>query len=68
MFLRLPYLHNIVPPYSNHQDFPISRSFDAALISAGSAESAEFSLFRKKSYKACVLEQQHFPRFIIGKA
>ncbi|WP_311398396.1 hypothetical protein [Neisseria cinerea] len=52
-------------PYSNHQDFPISRSFDAALISAGSAES---SLFRKKVGKVCVLEQQHFPRLVIEKA
>ncbi|EEZ71075.1 hypothetical protein [Neisseria cinerea] len=55
-------------PYSNHQDFPISRSFDAALISAGSAESAASSLFRKKGCKACVLEQQHFPRLVIEKA
>lgn len=42
--------------------------FDVAVIGAGPAGSVASALLHKKGYKVCVLEKQHFPRFVIGES
>lgn len=46
----------------------MSTQFDVAVIGAGPAGSVASSLLRKKGYQVCVLEKQHFPRFVIGES
>lgn len=46
----------------------MSTQFDVAVIGAGPAGSVASALLRKKGYQVCVLEKQHFPRFIIGES
>ncbi|MFQ3070965.1 FAD-dependent monooxygenase [Neisseria polysaccharea] len=46
----------------------MSTQFDVAVIGAGPAGSVSSALLRKKGYQVCVLEKQHFPRFVIGES
>lgn len=46
----------------------MSIQFDVAVIGAGPAGSVASALLRKKGYQVCVLEKQHFPRFVIGES
>lgn len=46
----------------------MSTQFDVAVIGAGPAGSVVSALLRKKGYQVCVLEKQHFPRFVIGES
>ena len=42
--------------------------FDVAIIGAGPSGSVAAALLNKQGLKVCVLEQQHFPRFVIGES
>ena len=42
--------------------------FDVVIIGAGPAGSVAASLLHKQGVKVCVLEKQHFPRFVIGES
>ena len=42
--------------------------FDVAVIGAGPSGSVASALPNKQSFKVCVLEKQHFPRFVIGES
>lgn len=46
----------------------MSTQFDVAVIGAGPAGAVASALLRKKGYQVCVLEKQHFPRFVIGES
>lgn len=46
----------------------MSTQFDVAVIGAGPAGSVASALLRKKGYQVCMLEKQHFPRFVIGES
>lgn len=46
----------------------MNHSVDVAIIGAGPAGSAAAALLHKKGFKVCVLEKQHFPRFVIGES
>lgn len=46
----------------------MSTQFDVAVIGAGPAGSVASALLHKKGYQVCVLEKQHFPRFVIGES
>ncbi|HFC6361270.1 TPA: FAD-dependent monooxygenase [Neisseria lactamica] len=46
----------------------MSTQFDVAVIGAGPAGSVASALLCKKGYQVCVLEKQHFPRFVIGES
>lgn len=42
--------------------------FDVAVIGAGPSGAVVSALLNKQGYKVCVLEKQHFPRFVIGES
>ena len=42
--------------------------FDVAVIGAGPSGSVASALLNKQGFKVCVLEKQHFPRFVIGES
>lgn len=42
--------------------------FDVVIIGAGPSGSVSASLLHKQGLKVCVLEKQHFPRFVIGES
>ena len=42
--------------------------FDVVIIGAGPSGSVAASLLHKQGVKVCVLEKQHFPRFVIGES
>lgn len=42
--------------------------FDIAIIGAGPAGAVAASLLHKQGVSVCVLEKQHFPRFVIGES
>lgn len=42
--------------------------FDTVIIGAGPAGAVAAALLNKKGFKVCVLEKQHFPRFVIGES
>ena len=42
--------------------------FDIAIIGAGPSGSVASALLHKQGFKVCVLEKQHFPRFVIGES
>lgn len=42
--------------------------FDAVVIGAGPSGSAAASLLAQKGLAVCVVEKQHFPRFVIGES
>ncbi|MDO4434118.1 MAG: NAD(P)/FAD-dependent oxidoreductase [Alysiella sp.] len=42
--------------------------FDIAIIGAGPAGAVAAALLNKQGFKVCVLEKQHFPRFMIGES
>lgn len=42
--------------------------FDVAIIGAGPSGSVAASLLHKQGLKVCVIEKQHFPRFVIGES
>ena len=42
--------------------------FDVAVIGAGSSGAVASALLNKQGFKVCVLEKQHFPRFVIGES
>lgn len=42
--------------------------FDVVIIGAGPSGSVSASLLKQKGLKVCVLEKQHFPRFVIGES
>ncbi|OOF71351.1 NAD(P)/FAD-dependent oxidoreductase [Rodentibacter caecimuris] len=42
--------------------------FDVVIIGAGPSGSVSASLLQKQGIKVCVLEKQHFPRFVIGES
>ncbi len=46
----------------------LSHQFDIAVIGAGPSGSVAAALLNKKGFKVCVLEKQHFPRFVIGES
>lgn len=46
----------------------MSASFDIAVIGAGPAGAVVAALLNKQGFKTCVLEKQHFPRFVIGES
>ena len=40
--------------------------YDVAIIGAGPAGSVAAALLNRSGLSVCVLEKQHFPRFVIG--
>ncbi|OOH90631.1 FAD-dependent oxidoreductase [Pasteurellaceae bacterium 15-036681] len=42
--------------------------FDVVIIGAGPSGSVSASLLKKQGFNVCVLEKQHFPRFVIGES
>ncbi|MDO5685873.1 MAG: NAD(P)/FAD-dependent oxidoreductase [Neisseria sp.] len=42
--------------------------FDVAVIGAGPSGAVASALLHQKGYRVCVLEKQHFPRFVIGES
>ncbi|QMT35559.1 NAD(P)/FAD-dependent oxidoreductase [Neisseria wadsworthii] len=46
----------------------MTHQFDVAIIGAGPSGSIASALLNKKGFKVCVLEKQHFPRFVIGES
>ncbi|NBI42656.1 FAD-dependent oxidoreductase [[Haemophilus] felis] len=42
--------------------------FDVVIIGAGPSGSVSASLLQQKGLRVCVLEKQHFPRFVIGES
>ena len=42
--------------------------FDVVVIGAGPSGSVSASLLKQKGLNVCVLEKQHFPRFVIGES
>ncbi|AUI66512.1 MULTISPECIES: NAD(P)/FAD-dependent oxidoreductase [Glaesserella] len=42
--------------------------FDVVIIGAGPSGSVSASLLKKQGLNICVLEKQHFPRFVIGES
>lgn len=46
----------------------MSQKFDVAIIGAGPAGAVAAALLNKKGFSVCVLEKQHFPRFVIGES
>ncbi|OOF36760.1 NAD(P)/FAD-dependent oxidoreductase [Rodentibacter heidelbergensis] len=42
--------------------------FDVAIIGAGPSGSVAAALLHKQGLKVCVIEKQHFPRFVIGES
>ena len=42
--------------------------FDVAVIGAGPSGAVVSALLNKRGFKVCVLEKQHFPRFVIGES
>ena len=42
--------------------------FDVVIIGAGPSGSVAASLLHKQGVKVCILEKQHFPRFVIGES
>ena len=46
----------------------MNHQFDVAIIGAGPSGSIAAALLNKKGFKVCVLEKQHFPRFVIGES
>ena len=42
--------------------------FDVAVIGAGPSGAVASALLNKRGFKVCVLEKQHFPRFVIGES
>ncbi|MDO1509122.1 MULTISPECIES: NAD(P)/FAD-dependent oxidoreductase [unclassified Neisseria] len=46
----------------------MNKSFDVAIIGAGPSGSVAAALLIKKGFSVCVLEKQHFPRFVIGES
>ncbi|OOF40535.1 FAD-dependent oxidoreductase [Rodentibacter mrazii] len=42
--------------------------FDVAIIGAGPSGSVSAALLHKQGLKVCVIEKQHFPRFVIGES
>ena len=46
----------------------MNQSVDVAIIGAGPSGSVAAALLHKQGFKVCVLEKQHFPRFVIGES
>ena len=46
----------------------MSVEFDVAVIGAGPSGSVASSLLNKQGFKVCVLEKQHFLRFVISES
>ncbi|MDO4641615.1 MAG: NAD(P)/FAD-dependent oxidoreductase [Neisseria sp.] len=46
----------------------MNAQFDVVIIGAGPSGSVASALLNKKGFKVCVLEKQHFPRFVIGES
>ncbi|MDO5356958.1 MAG: NAD(P)/FAD-dependent oxidoreductase [Conchiformibius sp.] len=42
--------------------------FDVALIGAGPSGAVAAALLHRRGWRVCVLEKQHFPRFVIGES
>lgn len=45
-----------------------NQQFDVAIIGAGPAGSVAAALLHQQGFRVCVLERQHFPRFVIGES
>ncbi|QMT39619.1 NAD(P)/FAD-dependent oxidoreductase [Neisseria shayeganii] len=43
-------------------------SYDVAVIGAGPSGAVAAALLNKQGFSVCVLEKQHFPRFVIGES
>lgn len=46
----------------------MNHQFDVAIIGAGPSGAVASALLNKQGFKVCVLEKQHFPRFVIGES
>lgn len=46
----------------------MNQTTDVAVIGAGPAGAVVSALLRRKGHRVCVLEKQHFPRFVIGES
>ena len=46
----------------------MNQHFDVAIIGAGPAGAVAAALLNKQGFSVCVLEKQHFPRFVIGES
>ncbi|OAM31624.1 hypothetical protein A7P96_04890 [Eikenella sp. NML03-A-027] len=46
----------------------MSQSCDIAIIGAGPSGAVAAALLLKHGFSVCVLEKQHFPRFVIGES
>lgn len=46
----------------------MEQQFDVVIIGAGPSGSVSASLLKKQGLNVCVLEKQHFPRFVIGES
>lgn len=46
----------------------MNQTVDVAVIGAGPSGAVVSALLRRRGYRVCVLEKQHFPRFVIGES
>ena len=46
----------------------MSQIYDVAIIGAGPSGAVAAALLRKQGFSVCVIEKQHFPRFVIGES
>ena len=46
----------------------MNQTVDVAVIGAGPSGAVVSALLRRHGYRVCVLEKQHFPRFVIGES
>ncbi len=46
----------------------MTQKFDVVVIGAGPSGSVAAALLNKQGFSVCVLEKQHFPRFVIGES
>ncbi|MBN3859671.1 NAD(P)-binding protein [Neisseriaceae bacterium PsAf] len=45
-----------------------SADYDVIIIGAGPSGASAAALLRQKGFSVCILEKQHFPRFVIGES
>lgn len=45
-----------------------THEFDVAIVGAGPAGAVASALLQKQGFKICVLEEQQFPRFVVGES
>lgn len=64
----MPCLYIIKRNHTPTGDTVAAFIYDVVIIGAGPAGSVAAALLNKQGFNVCVLEKQHFPRFVIGES